>query len=71
MRACCVEKGIIGCWQCDEFSNQDFRNCKKVNYIVNRIFSFFYKVDLPNSLSMLRNEGIEAYLEIKKGNGKM
>jgi len=70
IRACCADKGIIGCWECDEFKERDFADCKKINNFMAKVFAVLFKSDRPGALLMLRDQGIEKYLEVKRASGK-
>lgn len=71
-RDCCIEKVIIGCWKCEEFkAPADYRECGKINTFMSKVWKLLYKVDRPAALAMLRDQGNEAFLEIKKESGNM
>ena len=72
VRACCAEKGITTCAECDEFkAPRDYRQCNKVNSLIARVFAFIFGSDRPGALAMLRDEGQEAYLAAKRESGRM
>jgi hypothetical protein len=72
VRACCGEKGITTCAECDEFETpRDYRECRKVNSFMARAFAFIFGSDRPGALAMLRDDGREAYLAAKQESGRM
>ena len=71
-RDCCIEKSIKGCWKCEEFkAPADYKNCKKVNTFMGRVWKLIYRADRPTALTMIRDQGEEAFMELKKKSGKM
>ena len=71
VRACCAEKGITTCAECDEFgAPRDYRECAKLNTFVARVFSLFFGSDRPAALAMLRDRGRDIYIEEKLKSGK-
>jgi hypothetical protein len=70
-RACCAEKGIVGCFECRDFSGRDYRECRKVHNPISRIFAFVFGSDRPAALALLRDRGREEYLKQKRAGGKM
>jgi hypothetical protein len=70
VRACCGEKRIAGCWECPDFrAPRPYRECGKVNHWIPRVISLFTKSDWPRHLTILRDEGVARYLEIKRPRG--
>lgn len=72
VRACVVEKGITTCAECPDFAApRDYRECPKLNNFMSKIFSFVFRSDRIGALTLLRDEGTEAYLATKRASGKM
>jgi len=72
VRKCCVEKGITTCAQCEEFSApRDYRECKRINNIIPKVFGLIFGTNRPKALALLRDHGQEAYLAEKRASGKM
>ena len=71
VRGCCVEKKITTCADCDEFrAPRDYRECKKVNSWIAKIFRFIFRSNRPEALTLLRDQGREAYLAAKRASGR-
>jgi hypothetical protein len=71
VRQCCADKSITVCADCSDFrSPRDFRECKKVNSFVAKIFALIFRSNRPGALAMLRDQGREAYLQEKRASGK-
>lgn len=72
VRLCCIEKEITTCAECDEFvSPRDYRECRKLNNFIARIFALIYGSNRPAALAMLRDQGEEAFLSAKRETMKM
>jgi hypothetical protein len=72
VRACVVEKGITSCADCADFAApRDYRECPKLNNFMSKIFSFVFRSDRVGALTLLRDEGEDAYLTAKGASGKM
>ncbi|MBN1654046.1 MAG: DUF3795 domain-containing protein [Deltaproteobacteria bacterium] len=72
IRLCCISKEIATCAECDAFrAPRDFRECKKIDNWVAKIFALIFKSDRPGALALLRDQGIEAYLTKKRASGKI
>ena len=71
VRRCCADKGITVCADCDSFSSpRDFRECKKVNSFIAKLFALIFRSNRPAALVMLRDQGRNAYLREKWASGK-
>jgi hypothetical protein len=71
VRKCCADKGITICADCSEFrAPRDFRECKKLNSVVAKLFSLIFRSNRPAALALLRDGGREAYLQAKRASGK-
>lgn len=71
-RSCCMEKGIITCAECPDFTTiEEYRSCKKLNSFVAKVFSFIFRTDRPTAIHFLRDSGKDAYLAEKRSSGKM
>jgi hypothetical protein len=72
IRRCVIEKRIVTCAECEEFrAPRDFKECPKINNLLARIIALFTKSNRPGSLAVLRDEGPDAYLEVKRTSGRM
>ncbi len=72
IRKCAIEKGIITCAECSDFkSPRSYKECKKMNNFISKIFGLVFKSDRPGGLATLRDKGKEAYLAEKRKTGKM
>ncbi len=72
VRRCCADKDITVCADCGSFSSpRDFRECKKVNNFVAKLFALIFRTNRPAALAMLRDRGRDAYLREKRASGKM
>ena len=68
IRKCCAERGLTTCAGCEDFrAPRDFRECRKVNNWIAKIFKLIFGGDRPKALALLRDEGPEAYLREKRG----
>jgi hypothetical protein len=71
VRQCCADKQITTCAECDEFRTpRDYRECKKINSWIAKLFRLVFRSDRPGALAMLRDQGPEAYLRAKREGGK-
>jgi hypothetical protein len=71
IRICCAEKKIATCAECADFpAPRDYRECRKVNNFIAKIFAVIFKSDRPAALALLRDQGREAYLKAKRESGK-
>jgi hypothetical protein len=59
VRACCIEKKISCCADCDEF--KDARRCNKFNNMVSRLFGVIFRSDRPACIGCIKSIGLEAY----------
>jgi len=72
VRLCCQERGITGCWECLDFkAPRDYRECRKVNNAIAKIFALLFKSDRPGALLLLRDRSRAAFLEARRKSGKM
>ena len=72
VRQCCADKGITVCADCDSFASpHDFRECRKVNSFVAKVFGLIFRSNRPAALVTLRDQGRDAYLHEKRTSGKM
>ena len=72
VRRCCVQQGITTCAACEEFkAPHDFRECKKLNNWIAKLFALVFGTDRPKALAMLRDRGRDAYLQEKRESGRM
>jgi hypothetical protein len=72
IRKCCIDKGITTCAECDEFSSpRSYRECKKIDNLMAKVFALIFRSDRPGALTLLRDEGKAAYLQVKRETGKM
>lgn len=72
VRDCVFEKDITGCWDCDEFkAPASFKDCKKINTFMGKIWKLVYKSDRPAALTMIRDQGKEAFIKSKLESGRM
>jgi hypothetical protein len=72
IRRCCREKGIVTCAECEAFpAPRDYRECRKVNNLLSKLFALLFKSDRPAALALLRDQGRDAYLTLKRHSGKM
>ena len=71
VRQCCAERGICTCAECEQFrAGRDFRECKKISSGVAKVFSSVFGSDRPAALTILRDNGCEAYLAAKRRTGR-
>lgn len=71
VRRCCVEKGIATCAACDAFAApRDFRECKKLNSFIAKVFALVFRSNRPAALTLLRDQGLDAYLVEKRATGR-
>ena len=70
VRQCCADKGITVCGFGSFSSPRDFRECKKVNSFVAKLFALIFRSNRPAALAMLRDQGRDAYLRDKRASGK-
>ncbi len=52
VRICCTEKGILTCAECEEYT--DFRDCKKLNGAIAKVYSLFSSEDRLGNLEGLK-----------------
>jgi hypothetical protein len=72
IRKCVIEKGITTCAECDEFASpRSYAECKKINNLMAKVFALIFRSNRPAALALLRDEGREAYLQVKRTDGKM
>lgn len=72
VRECCIEKRITTCVACNEFqAPRDFRECRRLNSLIAKLFGLMFGTDRPKALAVLRDEGHEAYLQQKRESGRM
>ncbi len=66
IRACVLEKGYLTCAECDELEG-----CKTLNNFISRLFKLIFRNDRNANLRLIRDEGMEAFIEHKLTQGKM
>ena len=72
VRRCCAEKQILTCAECPDFrAPRDYRECRKVNSFIAKIFAVVMKSDRPGALGLLRDQGLDAYRASKRASGRM
>ncbi|NLH48907.1 MAG: DUF3795 domain-containing protein [Myxococcales bacterium] len=71
VRACCAKKGLLHCAPCADFAApRAFRECKKLNNPIARVLALLFGSDRNGALTLLRDQGLEAYLAAKRADGK-
>jgi hypothetical protein len=71
IRACCGDKGIANCSACADFTSpRDYRECGKLHNWISRFFGLILRSDRIGALTLLRDEGEDAYLAAKRESGK-
>lgn len=72
IRKCVIKKGIITCAECPDFkAPHSYKECKKLHNFISKVFAVVFKSDRIGELTMLRDQGKEAYLAEKRRTGKM
>ena len=72
VRRCCVAHGILTCASCPEFAaSRSYRDCAKVHGLVARVIGFFTGSDRAGALQILRDQGLDDYLALKRASGRM
>ncbi len=69
IRQCGMEKGIENCSQCDEYTN--LKDCKKFSNPVSKIFEFIFRSDRVASLTMVGEEGRDAFIKKMEEENRM
>jgi hypothetical protein len=59
VRACCQDKAIATCAECDDFT--DPADCGKFNNLISKIFGLIFRSDRPACIREIRNTGLAAY----------
>lgn len=71
VRQCCKGQGISNCASCGEFrAPRDYHECKKLNNWIARFFGLIFRSNRIGGLTQLRDEGLEAYLAVKRADPK-
>jgi hypothetical protein len=66
IRTCAFERGFTTCAECEEMET-----CKTLDNFIGKIFSFIFRSDRMGGLRMIRDEGMEAFIQYKTAQGKM
>jgi hypothetical protein len=67
-----LERKLATCAECPDFkAPRDFRECRKINNPISKIFALLFGSNRPAALALLRDQGREAYLTEKRRTGKM
>ena len=66
IRTCTFEKGFATCAECEEMET-----CRILDNFIGKIFSFIFRSDRMGGLRLIRNEGMEAFIQYKTAQGKM
>lgn len=61
IRACCSEKGIHTCAECQE--HPDPNTCRKYNNFISKVFGFIFKSDRATGIRMIREKGLQAFAD--------
>lgn len=61
IRACCIDKNINSCAECNEFS--DVKDCKKFDNFVSKMFEFVFKSDRKAGIKMIKESGYEEFVK--------
>ncbi len=59
LRACCLDKNIASCADCDEFT--DVMACKKYNNFVAKIFGFVFNSNRSACISKIKEVGYDQF----------
>ncbi len=66
VRACALERGFTTCAECEEMET-----CKVLNNFISKVFGFIFRSDKMGGLRMIRDEGMEAFIQYKTAEGRM
>ncbi len=61
LRACCIEKEIASCADCNEFD--DVMACKKYNTIMAKLFGFVFNSDRAACVNKIKEIGYEQFAQ--------
>ncbi|PLX18453.1 MAG: hypothetical protein C0597_06240 [Marinilabiliales bacterium] len=59
IRACCIEKRINSCSECNEFSN--VKDCKKFDNFIAKLFELVFKSDRKAGIQMIKKDGYDCF----------
>jgi hypothetical protein len=72
IRKCVIEKEHTHCSECSDFASpHSFKECNKINTLLGKVISFFFRSNRPAALAMIRDEGVEVYLKSRQGTKRM
>lgn len=68
VRACCIEKGLLNCAECTEFTNP--KDCKKFNNFMARLFGFVFRSDRAACIAQIKELGLEGHAKAMAATGR-
>lgn len=69
VRTCCMSNDYLSCADCRIVD--DLADCKKLNNIIAKIFSFILRSDRQACLRLVKEKGCEEYAQTMAGEKKM
>lgn len=61
IRSCSIEKGILNCAECDEYSNP--KACKKFDNFISRVFGLIFRSDRAACIAQIKEIGIDGHVK--------
>ena len=61
IRTCNIEKGILTCAECDEYSNP--KACKKFDNFISRVFGLIFRSDRAACIAQIKEMGIDGHAQ--------